>query len=199
MLPIAVLLSWLFDLTPDAGIVDSSGRTNQRDTLDSSRDGTTGRIVDCSLLLVAIAIAANLVFANVSGPVKPPKPSYERIAVTPFRVGPGADSRTLSDGLMTELQHELASRARFKVVAPREPFDATNCVTLTGSIATDDGHIRITVALIDNQSMEVVWSHSILRDRTDALMTTADIARDIVSVLRLSETSASEEETHDGD
>jgi len=194
-LPIALLASWLLDLTPDGLVLDGHGVKSSGQRERSGAD----RILDGVLLAAAIAIAANLVYANVGNSPPAESPRYERIAIEPFHVGTGDDAAPLSESLAAELRHELANRTGFRVVAPRDPFSAKNCLTLTGSISTDEGYIRITAALIDNRSTEVVWSEVIEKNRADALMTVADIARDIVAVLQLpGDNIAMKEHRHGG-
>lgn len=180
-LPVALLLSWLLDLNPQ-GVVLDAGRSAAPES-----PAAPGRRfgMDCILLLAAIAIAAQLAWTSVIRPAPDAAPVYERIAVTPFRVGPGEDALAVSQGLMTELQHVLASRAGFRVVAALEPYSADDCLTLTGSVSTDDGAIRVTAALIHNETMEVVWTDVIRKERSPSLANVSELAGDLVSMLQV--------------
>jgi TolB-like protein len=197
-LPIALFLSWLMDLTPNGMVLESRADEGQIGPGTQASGGKAGRIVDCCLVLAAMAITANLAYGTVNSPAAALTPHYERIAVTTFRVGPGDAAPALSESLTTELQHELATHVQFKVIASQEPFEAMNCLTLIGSVSTDTDYARITLALIDNESKEVVWSDAIQRDRTDTVTTTSDLARDIVSVLQQSTDRLPRQEAHDG-
>ncbi|MEM9209728.1 MAG: hypothetical protein AAGA61_10805, partial [Pseudomonadota bacterium] len=183
-LPIALLLSWLLDLSPNGLVFETPAVSNgggAKQNLPSPVD----RLLDGALLTAALGIVAYLGHAAIGPPGESMADRYVRIAVAQFSAGPGPSARALAESLTTELQHALATQERLQVIAPRDPFDANDCVTLTGSITADDGFIRITLALVDADTSEVIWSDVIHKDRTDAPMTTADIARDIVSILQL--------------
>lgn len=194
-LPIALLLSWLLDLTPN-GLVLETPATSNGGGGKLSLPSPVDRLLDAALLIAALGIMAYLGHAAIA-PAESRADRYVRIAVAQFSAGPGPSARALAESLTTELQHELATQERLQVIAPRDPFDANDCVTLTGSITTDDGFIRITLALVDADTSEVIWSDAIHKDRTDAPMTTADIARDIVSILQLP-AEQQREARHDG-
>lgn len=182
-LPIALLLAWVLDLTPQGLVLDSNPQ--ETGAQQSKRPGRKGfdRRIDYALLLVAVVIAASLLYASVNPTEGAVAAHYNRVAVTPFRVGPGEGISQISESLTAELQYELASRGQYKVLAPRDPYGVQNCLTLTGSISSEEGQLRITVTLIDNESMAVVRWDVIQKDQTDVRMTVADIATMVVDVL----------------
>jgi adenylate cyclase len=180
-LPIAFVLSWLFDIT-SAGLV-ADGESDSREDVPAGGRGRLNQAIDCGLLLVALLLGAQLAFgAFNTGPVEPASP-MRRIAVEPFVAATGGGAIPLALGMVTDLQHEISSRTHLTVIVPRAPFLSADSVSLTGLIAVDAERVRVTVTLVDNQIGEVIWSDVFLRTNTDAFMTSAELARDIAMAL----------------
>ena len=180
-LPIALVLSWLFDITPNGLVVDDG--TDRSATTNAKHRGRFDQVIDCSLVLVALAIGAQLGFVAVSTSSVAASAPLQKIAIEPFRAATGSAADALAQGLVTDLQHEIVSKTAMTVIVPRESRLAEDSVSLAGCISVDEDHVRVTATLIDNHSGEVTWSSVIQRPWSDSLTLSAEIARDIVSVL----------------
>jgi len=180
-LPIALVLSWLFDITPNGVVVDDG--TDRSETGNAKPRGRFDQVIDCSLVLVALVIGAQLAFVAVSTSSVAASTPVQRIAIETFRAAAGSAANSLAQSLITDLQHEIVSKTAMTVIVLRESRPAEDSVSLAGSISVDEDHVRVTATLIDNHSGEVIWSSVIQRPRSDALTLSADIAHDIVLAL----------------
>ena len=183
-LPIALILSWLFDITPNGLVVDVSDASQNVAMQQVKSMRPFDQAVDCGLLFAALVIGIQLAVGSLSAQAESPAQAHsQRIAVLPFRVASGNGAEPFSEGLVIELQHELAKGTGFTVIAPRDPYLAINCLSLTGAVAVSDEHVRITVMVIDNNSGEVAWSQVFQPARTDSLTGPAEIAKQIIAAL----------------
>ena len=180
-LPIAMVLSWLFDITPEGVVVDDG--TDRSATSNTNPRGRLDRVIDCSLVLAALVIGVQLAFVAVSTASVAASAPFQKIAIEPFRAATGSEANALAQGLVTDLQHEIVSKTAMTVIVPRESRLAGNTVSLAGSISVDEDRVRVTATLIDNHSGEVTWSSVIQLPRSDALTLSAEIARAIVVAL----------------
>ena len=182
--PIALILSWLFDITPE-GVVADDG-SNRSSVAEGGPRGRLDQVIDCSLVLVALIIGGNLAFGALSTESVAASAPIQRIAIMPFRAAAGGEANALAQALVTDLQHEIVSKTRLTVIVPRGPLLSANSVSLTGSIAVDEEQVRVTVTLIDNDSDEVTWTKVFQHPKSDSLAISAEIAREIVLALPVS-------------
>ena len=180
--PIALILSWMIDITPNGLVVDSAHNAPQVANDDESR-GPFDQVIDCSLVLVAMFIGANLAIGVLSTESSAAQSHAQKIAVEQFRVASENGAEILSQGLVIELQHELDSKTDMTVIVPQEPFLTTDSVILSGAIFVSEKKVRITAMMIDNETGEVTWSQSFEWTRNDSLSAPERIAREIVSAL----------------
>jgi len=182
--PIALILAWLFDITPE-GVVADDG-SNRTAATEAAPRGRLDRLIDCSLVLLALIIGGQLAFGALNpNSIEAPVP-IQKIAIVSFRSAGGSEADALAQGLVAELQHEIVSNTSLTVIVPQKPFVTAGSVSLAGSIAVDEGSVRVTATLIDNDNGVVTWSNVIHRTKSDSLMMSAEIARDIVLALPLS-------------
>jgi len=181
--PVALVLSWLLEITPNGLVIESADRSNRSVTGETEPRRPFDQIIDCSLVLAALIIGAQLALGLLSTETNAAQTYSQKIAVVPFRVASGNDAETLSQGLVIELQHELASQSHITVIAPRDPYLATGCVSLTGAVAVGENHVRITATMIDNDSGVVTWSQVFERPRTGSLRAPVEFAQEIVAAL----------------
>ena len=185
-LPIALILSWLFDLTPNGLVVESEDGKQVAGLSADTSSRPFDRVIDCSLVVAAVVIGIQLAFGVLSTESTAAQAYSQRIAVLPFRVASSNEAGVLSQGLLAELQHELSVNTQAIVIAPREPFLEADCLSLTGAIAVNDEFIRVTATIIDNESGEITWSQIFQTPRSDAIIAPVEIARRIVAALPVS-------------
>ncbi len=182
-LPIAIILSWVFDLTPE-GIV----RTG-KDTGEPNKEA--GRKLDyvivAGIVVVGAVFAWNLlgtpetVVADASTMDAPAKAYAASIAVLPFAdLSPAGDQEYFSDGISEEILNLLAGIAELNVTSRTSAFQfkgrglgipeiAANLKVrhiVEGSVRKAGGTIRITAQLIDAAEDRHLWSNTFDRPLT---------------------------------
>ena len=184
-LAIALILSWLIDITPDGLVLESASRPNHPSTKEAEPRRPFDQIIDCSLVLVALIIGAQLAVGVLSTESNAAPTSSQKIAVVPFRVASGNEAGTLSQGLVIELQHELVRQSHVTVIASRDPYLVTDSLSLTGAVAVGEQTVRITATMIDNSTGAITWSAVFERPRTNSLIAPVEFAQEIVAALPL--------------
>ncbi len=113
--PLAVVLAWAFDLTPE-GIRAASPADGS--TAPSAGRGPAVRFGAAAVLLVAVALAAVLAWGPALWRSAPPA-SSDVIAVLPFAVRGGAELAYLRDGMVNLLSTKLDGAGSLRAVDPR--------------------------------------------------------------------------------
>jgi TolB-like protein len=207
-LPIALVLGWALELTPD-GV-----RVTRRATADSG-DGSApallgGRtlVVVALLLAVGVGLGAGLILAPRTGldpgDARAADPdanaSHERsIAVLPFAdFSPDGDQVWFSDGLAEEILNALARLPDVRVASRTGSFqfrDHSGDVKaiadslgvahiLEGSVRRAGDQVRITAQLIRAADNVHLWSQNFDRDAADVIRVQEEIAYEIARTLR---------------
>jgi TolB-like protein len=178
-----MILSWLFDITPNGLEADNAGKRQQYVAENHRKRSIVENIIDCGLIVAALVISVQLttgVLGNESVAAESPA---KRIAVVPFRVASGIDADLLSDGLLIELQHELISQTGMTVIAPTDQSLASDSLSLTGSVSIGEKQVRVTATIIDNATGAITWSQVFQHPRIDSLQTPVVFAKEIVAAL----------------
>lgn len=171
-LPIALLFSWFYELTPE-------GLTLEKDIdADSAMTHLTGRRID--FVVIALLSAGLLLFAyDKWAGIETPAQS---IAVLPFQnMNPG-DERTgfLANGIQEDLLTRLSKLGSLKVISRTSVERYRNLAMsipdiarelgvrkiLEGSVQGTGERFRVNVQLIDAQSDEHIWAETFDRDLT---------------------------------
>lgn len=181
--PIALILAWMLEITPHGLVIDDSRDKRCGATAEPTPRRPIDQVLDCGLVFAALIIAGHLAIGMLTTETIAAEPRSQRIAVVPFRVASGNDAAALSEGLVVALQHELATRTPMTVIAAKDPYRVSECVTLTGAVAIGHDHTRITVTLIDNKTQAVTWAQVFEYPRSDLLQASAQFAREIVQAL----------------
>jgi TolB-like protein len=180
-LPIALVLSWLFELTPDGVIVDQPGAGTTGS--DAGPRNVLDQVIDCSLVLVALVIGAHLAFgASMDESISDLNPIH-RVAIVPFHAAPGSEADALAQSLVADLQHQIVSKTDLIVVVPAKPYLSSDSASLTGTVAVVGEKIRVTAMLVENESGEVTWSDVFRYESPDALLSSGELAEEIVLAL----------------
>jgi adenylate cyclase len=154
------------------------------------------------LLLFGLAGAYVVLPAYRGLPVEaePDRPAIRSLAVLPFvDMSPAADQEYFSDGISEELLNLLARLPDLQVAARTSSFafkgrneqvaeigrQLNVAAVLEGSVRRDGDRIRVTAQLIDASSGFHLWSENYDRDASGVLALQDDIARAIVSAIRL--------------
>jgi TolB-like protein len=190
--PVAVILAWAFDLTPE-GVVKDTG------TVQSS-----GRRIEYALIGLLV-VAVGFLFFDAYVPEYTPIPAADpadrrSIAVLPLEnLSPDPDNAYFADGIHGELLTTLANIGSLKVISRtsvmeyrdspknmREIGQELNVATiLEGDVRRAGDTVRINVQLIDANTDEHLWAEIYEREMTveNIFAIQSDIATRIAEAL----------------
>ena len=199
--PIVLVLSWLYELTPE-GI-----KRDAEIDHDTSPAPATGRLADYVVIgLLTLAVAYFVVdkFLLVGQQDLPAKRAEayppNSIAVLAFDdMSPGGDQGYFSDGIAEELLNLLAQIPELRVISRSSSFSFKDkdvrisriaetlgvAHVLEGSVRKAGDRIRITAQLIDARTDSHVWSQRYDRTLDDIFAVQDEIATQVVDELRV--------------
>jgi len=189
--PIAVLLAWMFDLTP-GGV-----KRTRRGELDAApSDMGSGRDAsDAGGLVDAVGAAA-----AAAAPAAATAPADRSIAVLPFvNMSDDRDNEYFSDGMTEEILNALAKVRDLRVASRTSSFAFKGedsdvleiarklrvATVVEGSVRKAGNRIRVTAQLISATDGYHLWSESYDRELEDVFRVQDDIARSIVDALKV--------------
>lgn len=184
-LPFALIISWLVDITADGVVVDHGEETTISTNSNPRSQRLFNCLIDCTLLIAAFAIGVQLATGILSTDTNAAQSVLPKITVLPFRIASNNDADAFAEGLIAEIQYELASNSGATVIASTDPSLTSDCLSLTGAIAIGDQEVRITASIIDNETGAITWSEVFTHARNDSVSTPVDFAREIVAALPL--------------
>ena len=203
--PIAMLLSWLYELTPE-GIV----RTEDLDPVQArSVQRASGRILDfiiigVLLLVIALMIVGRRPFYRQTGE----SISQKSIAVLPLENLSGdPDNAYFADGIQEEVLTRLAGIADLKVISrsstqryqskPRNLREIAKQLgvanILEGGVQKAGDQVRVNVQLVNAQSDSHLWADTYDRKLTDIFGVESEIAKRIAESLQAKLTGREEQ------
>ena len=194
-LPIAAVLAWAFELTPDGVRRDSDLAAEEK------IPGKRGRKLDFIIIGALTIVLAYFVFSTRETPdTEPSLVADKSIAVLPFiNIGGGAEDDYLSDGLAETLLHLLAQIDEIQVAARTSAFKFKNtnedvrvigqqlgvATVLEGSIQRSGDKIRITAQLINVDDGFHLWSANFDKTINDIFAVQDEIATSVVAALEV--------------
>jgi TolB-like protein/Tfp pilus assembly protein PilF len=195
--PIAMLLSWLYELTPE-GIV----RTEDLHPAQvKSIQRATGRILDfiiigALLLVIAMMIVGRLPFYRQTGE----SISQKSIAVLPFEnLSEEKANAFFTEGVQDQIQTNLAQIADLKVIsrtsvmqyksgAPRNLREIGQQLgvahVVEGSVQRAANKVRVNAQLLDTRTDAHLWAQTYDRDLADVFAIQSEIAKAIADQLQ---------------
>jgi TolB-like protein/Flp pilus assembly protein TadD len=193
--PVAVILAWAFELTPE-GIK----RTEDVDLSKSVRR-KTGRKLDFFIIGVLLLVIAILVFQRLRPNVSPAVSSSleKSIAVLPFdNLSEEKANAYFADGMQDEILTKLASVGDLKVISRKStakykstPEDLKTvarelgvATVLEGSVQRAGDRVRVNVQLLDTHTDTHLWAKSYDRDLKDVFAVESEVAQEIADTLR---------------
>lgn len=196
-LPIVILISWLYELTPDGFTRDSNASAS-----DSAKTYITKQKMDRAIIAVLAIAVAFLVANSFLLPqlvVRKNTDTIISVAVLPF-VNMSSDPETefFSDGLSEELLNVLAQINNFRVPGRTSSFafknknvdireigvllNVTNI--LEGSVRRQGDDIRITAQLNEAKTGSQIWSSTFDRKFSDIFAIQDEIATKVSIALK---------------
>jgi TolB-like protein/Flp pilus assembly protein TadD len=193
--PIALVLAWAFELTPE-GIK----RTEDVDLSKSVRR-KTGRKLDFFIIAVLLLVIGFLLFQRFHPSVSPAVSSFldKSIAVLPFdNLSEEKANAYFADGMQDEILTKLASVGDLKVISRKStakykstPEDLKTvarelgvATVLEGSVQRAGDRVRVNVQLLDTHTDTHLWAKSYDRDLKDVFAVESEVAQEIADTLR---------------
>jgi TolB-like protein/cytochrome c-type biogenesis protein CcmH/NrfG len=201
--PVALILSWAFELTPEGIKRESEVAHEQSKTRHTGR-----RIVGLTIVVAAIA-AGLLVFQLMrSKPAVIPRQieaaavstiPQKSIAVLPFEnLSDDKSAAYFADGIQDEILTKLASIADLKVISrtstakyKSKPEDLKTvsqqlgvATVLEGSVQKANDKVRVNVQLIDARADSHLWAKSYDREIQDIFAVESEVAQEIADSLQ---------------
>jgi len=208
--PVALVLAWAFELTPE-GIK----RTEEVGPNDSVTPRTGRKIVGITIALAVLAagmfgyrlLRPNLMRNSTatatptSALTSPPSARPDKsIAVLPFEnLSDDKSNAYFADGVQDEILTDLARVADLKVISRTSVMQYRNAAArnlreigqqlgvahlLEGSVQRAGGKIRVNAQLIDARSDAHLWAQTYDRDLADVFAIQTEIARTIADQLQ---------------
>jgi TolB-like protein/Tfp pilus assembly protein PilF len=194
--PVAVILAWAFELTPE-GI-----RRAEDVDLTKSTTRKTGRKLDFFIIAVLLLIIGFLLFQRFHSSVSPVVSSSleKSIAVLPFEnLSEDKAFAFFADGVQDEILTDLAKIADLKVISRTSVMQYKNVSTrnlpeiaqalkvahvLEGSVQRSGNRVRVSAQLIDAHNDTHVWVEKYDRDLADVFAIQSEIAQKIADQLQ---------------
>lgn len=190
--PIAVLLAWAFELTPE-GI---------RATVSDGVAGSSGwRPLDTMLVIALTAVALVTGISLLASHDSPPSSAHKSVAVLPFYdMSPAGDQQHIGDGMAEEMLDELVRLDGLNVVSRTASFAYRDsdedlrdiarslgvATILEGSVRTNSDQLRVTAQLIDATDGYHIWSQTFDRPMSDIFAIQEEIAKSVAGALGVS-------------
>jgi TolB-like protein/tetratricopeptide (TPR) repeat protein len=202
--PIAMLLAWVYEFTPE-GIV----RTEDLHPAQArSLQRATGRILDfiiigALLLVIAMLVVGRLPFYRQTAD----STSQKSIAVLPFEnLSRDPDNAYFADGVQEEILTRLAKIADLKVISrtstqryQSKPGNLSEIAKqlgvaniLEGSVQKAGDSVRVNVKLIQADSDSHLWADTYDRKLTDIFGVESEIAKAVAETLQAKLTGSEE-------
>jgi TolB-like protein/Flp pilus assembly protein TadD len=195
--PIAMLLAWVYEFTPEGVVRTEDVRPAQA----RSAQRVTGRILDfiiigALLLVIAMLVVGRLPFHRQTGE----SISQKSIAVLPFENLSGdPENAFFTDGVQDEILNDLAKIADLKVISRTSVMQYKSVVrrnvreianelgvahVIEGSVQRAANRVRVTAQLIDARTDTHLWVERYDRPLDDVFAIQSDIAKEIADQLQ---------------
>jgi len=200
--PIALILAWAFELTPE-GIK----RAEFADELPKKAPGSRAWIY---VVIIAGAISVSLFFlGRYTSSKQGSEVAAKSIAVLPFdNQNRDPDTEYLSDGIPESIIHSLSQLPNLKVMSRNSVFhykgkntdaqavakDLKVQAVLTGRMTQRGDAVSISVELINAQDNSEIWGQQYNRKLADVFVVQEEIAREISEKLSLKLTGAEKQQ-----
>jgi len=192
--PIALLLSWAYEVTPEG--VKKTAEVDKSQSITPKTGQAINKLIVGALLLALGFIAYDKVIG--SGPILSDREAS--IAVLPFAdLSEGQDQGYFADGISEEILNVLAKIPGLKVAGRTSSFkfkgqnedlrligdqlDVDH--VLEGSVRKEGSHIRITVQLIAADDGFHLWSETFDRQDADIFAIQDEISKAVAEALQI--------------
>jgi len=190
-LPIALVLAWMFEITPEG--------VKRSEDVDLAAPAPKKSHAWIYIVVIGALVSIALFFLGRYS-ASPVSTSKKSIAVLPFEnMSSDRENAFFADGVQDDILTALAKVADLKVISRtsvmsyaaganrnlREIAQALGVShVLEGSVRRSDGKVRVSAQLIDARNDAHLWADTYDRDLSDVFATESDIAKTIVEQLR---------------
>ena len=193
-LPIALIVAWMFELTPEGLKLEDGVDTSEEVRFKTRAGRKTDLIIMGTLTLVVSYFVLEKIWQSdaVRGE------QLRAIAVLPFAdMSARRDQEYFAEGLSVELLNLLSRNTDLKVTGRTSAFQFKDHTgdfktigrtlgvgtILEGTVRAVDNNIRISTSLIDADRGQTLWSANYDRQLTNILQVQDEIARAVVKEL----------------
>jgi TolB-like protein/tetratricopeptide (TPR) repeat protein len=199
--PVALVLAWALELTPDGLRVTAAATAADRAQPPPSLLGRRTLAVAGTLVVLGVGLGAGWF-------LRPMSPAPDRIAdgallasasvaVLPFDNFAGEDEDYFSDGITEDIIAQLTRVPDLTVVSRTSAMRYRNTelsvrqigaelgvgAILEGSVRRSDGRVRIVAQLVDVATDRHLWAETYDREIADVFAVQSEVAREIASAL----------------
>ena len=193
-LPIALLISWVFEVTPQGVKKEDHVDTPEEASFKARRT----RKMDMGIILALGLVVTYFVFEKIwlSDVVRG---NMDSVAVLPFTdMSPRRDQEYFAEGMTVELLNMLSRVTDLRVTGKTSAFQFKDYkgdfsvigkklkvgTILEGSVRAVDNNVRITTNLIDAEQGHTLWSANYDRQLNNIFQVQDEIARAVVKALK---------------
>ncbi len=197
--PVAVVLAWLFEITPEGVQRDEGERPAATESVGSSARSTRRTALYVGLGLIATLTALGAVSQAGGLRLLMGADAVPSVAVLPFKnITEGSESEYFSAGIHEDVLTQLYKLggmtviSRTSVMPYRETTKSIRTIAeelgvsavLEASVRRIDNRVRIDARLIDAGTDRQIWAESYERELRDVLAMQAEIAQEIAGALQ---------------
>jgi TolB-like protein len=197
-LPIALILAWMFEMTPEG--IKRTEDVTPSDERAPKKHVWVYVVVVGGLLSIGLFFLGRYTAGSKTAAASPNEPSNKSIAVLPFEnLSDDKSTAYFSDGITEEILNALAQIPNLKVAARRSAFQFKGndldlrkigqilgvAHILEGSLQKVGDQVRINVQLVDVQNGLQAWSEKFDRKLDNVFAVEDEIARAIATKLRV--------------
>jgi TolB-like protein len=198
--PVALVLAWALELTPDGVRVTAAQPAATADGPIPSFLGRRTVVLAALLVAVGLGLGAGWFLSPAPASTGSPEDGVVSLAVLPFAdMSAEQDQEYLGDGIAEELLNVLVRSADIAVASRTSSFTfkgqnlAIPAIAqalgvghiVEGSVRRSGDRLRITAQLIDVRADRPLWSESFDRSAADIFQVQDEIAGAIASALRV--------------
>ena len=196
--PIAVILSWVFDKTPQGFVKTDFNDTEDVGGMNVKLDARPFYLQKRNIFL-ALGVFAGILIGTYGGDTFKKTIDNKSIAVLPFdNYSTAEEDQYFSDGMTEVIIANLAKVKDLKVISRTSVMEYKNTTKklkeiakelgvahiLEGSIQRANGRVRVVGQLIDADTDEHIWAETYDKKESDIFELQSDVAIEIANALK---------------
>jgi len=198
-LPIWIVISWIYDISPEG--IEKTSKDSDNELKTELTNKRLNVFIIASLSIAVVVLTLNLSFFSSDSDKR------FAIAVLPFeRINTNDEDDWFSTGLAIDIRTYLSKIKNLTVIsesAVNEALDSKKPISeiaellgvshfVGGSVTQIKNNIKITVHLTDSRSHKDVWSDNYVRSFDDPFVIQSDVSQHVVEGLEITLTTEEE-------